>query len=98
MKDEESNSNTPEMGGLSKAYTTGALEALMAQNKKKKADSSGSEKKSEQLPTVRPSQVDSHEEKLSRIKCLLNQYHGSQFEEDYAYQINGDLYFDEDPE
>ncbi len=98
MKDEESNSNTPEMGGLSKAYTTGALEALMTQNKKTKAASSWLEEKSEQLPTVRPSQVDSHVEKLSRIKGLLNECHGSQFEEVYAYQINGDLCFVEHPE
>src|SRR5260370_8884097 len=98
MEDEESNSNTPEMGGLSKAYTTGALEALMTQNKKINCASRGLEEKRERLTSFRPSQVDSPVEKLSRIKGLVNERQGSQFEEVYAYQINGDLCFVEHPE
>src|SRR5260370_8192980 len=63
-----------------------------------KAATSGSEEKSEKLPTVRPSQVDPHAEKLGRIKGLLNECYGCQFEEVYAYRVNEGLCFVEDPE
>jgi len=76
MADEKGKSNTPGVGELSKAYTSGALEALIKHNKKIKAATNGSEEKSEKLPTVRPPQVDSHAEKLGRIKVLLNECYG----------------------
>src|SRR6266849_2983548 len=98
MANEEGKSNIPGIGELSKAYTSGALESMMTHNTKTKAANSWSEEKSEKLPTVRPSQVVSHAEKLGRIKVLLNECYGCQFEEVYAYQINGAFCFVEYPE
>ncbi|SRR6266705_6300033 len=98
MADEKGKSNIPGMGELSKSYAFGALEALITHNKKIKAATGGSEEKSEKLPTVRPSQVDPHTEKLGRIKVLLNECYGCRFEEVYAYRINEGLCFVEYPE
>ena len=98
MVNKKSKLNKSGMSEFSKAYTARALKSVIIHNIKTKAATSELEEKSEKLPTVIPSQVDSLTERLERIKGLLNECYGCQFEEVYAYEVNGALCFVEYPE